>query len=180
MRITVEDASGRRVVIDGDDLEKAADTAERDPWDGTFVAGALLKAEEERRFTLCIAYPCNRADKATAADSHIDFAQADSIERAAWDYMLKHRKIGMDHRDGTDNAGDLVESSIHRGPDWSIKTADGNEYVVKEGDWVIGVVWPQNVWDDLIKTGRRRGVSMQGSAIRRTPDPGVLAMLRTD
>jgi len=171
MRVTVEDATGKKVVID-DGAVKAAE-----PWDGVSIAGRLIKADPERRFTLHVAYPYDRADRVRAADNHRDFASREAVEDAAWAYMLKHRKIGLNHEDGTEGSGDLVESGIHRGPDWVIKAADGSECVVKDGDWTIGVIWAPQVWEAM-KSGRLGGVSMQGSAVRRKPTREALARLR--
>jgi len=171
MRVTIEDATGKKVVID----DSAARTAE--PWDGVSIAGRLIKADPERRFTLHVAYPCDRADRVTAADGHKDFASKDTVELGAHAYMLKHRKIGVGHEDGTEGSGDLVESGIHRGPDWIIKAADGSECVVKDGDWFIGVIWQPGIWEAW-KSGRMGGVSMQGTAIRRKPSKDALARLR--
>lgn len=176
MRITVEDASGGRVVIDGDDLEKAA--GEPEPWDGQTVAGLLVKSEDERRFTLHVAYPANRADKSRAADGYRDFSGTDATEDAAWSYLLKHRQVGVFHQDGTEGSGDVAESYIYRGPPWVIKAADGSECTILEGDWLIGIRWSEDVWP-LVKSGRIKGVSMQGSATRRKPSPEALAALRS-
>jgi hypothetical protein len=176
MRITVEDTSGRRVVIDGDDLEKAAASAEE--WDGTSIAGLLVKSEDERRFTLHVAYPADRADKSRAADGYRDFAGQSATEDAAWSYLLKHRQVGVFHQDGTEGSGDVAESYIYRGPPWVIKAANGSECTILEGDWLIGIRWSEDVWP-LVKSGRIAGVSMQGSAVRRRPSPEALAALRS-
>ena len=171
MRVTVEDASGKKVVIE----DEAVKGAER--WDGTSIAAQLIKSDPERRFTLHVAYPYDRTDRVVAADGHKDFASKEAVEDAAWTYMLKHRKIGLQHQDGTEGSGDLVESYVYRGPDWTIKAADGSECVVKAGDWLIGVIWQPGVWDD-VKSGKLGGVSMQGSALRRKPSREALARLR--
>lgn len=173
MRITVEDTSGRRVVIDGDDLEKAAPES----WDGKSVAGALIKAEEERRYTLVVAYPASKADANVAADGFQDFAGHDAVEKAAWSYMLKSRQVGLWHQDGTEGAGAVVESYVYRGPNWTIKSGSA-EYTVQAGDWLMGIQWSEDTWP-LVKSGRIGGVSMQGSAIRRRPTAEALAALRS-
>ena len=175
MRITVEDTSGRKVVIDGDDLEKAA--AEPERWDGESVAGTLIKAEDERRYTLVVAYPASKPDANIAADGFRDFASHDAVEKAAWGYMLKSRQIGLWHQDGTEGAGACVESYVYRGPDWTIKSGT-SEYTVTAGDWLLGIQWSEDTWP-LVKTGQIGGVSMQGSAIRRRPTAEALAALRS-
>ena len=166
MRVTVEDASGGKIVIDGDEIAKA--DPEREQWDGSSFAGALVKSEEERRFTLCVAYPCNRADKAVAADGHRDFASADTVEESAWNYLVKSRDVGLHHADGTSGAGRVVESYIWRAGPWVIKTASGGDYTVHPGDWLVGIQWDESTWP-LIKQKRVNGISMQGGATRRQP-----------
>lgn len=177
MRVTVEDASGGRIVIDGDGVTKTAAAPKTERWDGKSVAGALIKSDEERRFTLVVAYPASKPDASIAADGFRDFAGTDAVEKAAWSYMLKSRQVGLWHQQGTDGAGDVVESYIYRGPDWTIKAGD-SEYTVTSGDWLLGIQWNEDTWP-LVKSGKIRGVSMQGSAIRRRPTAEALAGLRS-
>jgi hypothetical protein len=144
-------------------------------WDGETVAGALVKADDERRYTLTVAYPADKADAAVAADGHRDFASKDAVRQAAWSFLVKSPMVGLHHAEGTDGAGTVVESFTWPGPDWS---PDGAGYTVKEGDWLVGVVWSEQAWS-LIKSGKVGGVSMQGSAKRRKPAPEALAGLRS-
>jgi hypothetical protein len=69
----------------------------------------------------------------------------------------------------------VVESYVYRGPDWQIP---GNDYMVKSGDWLMGVVWDEATWPD-IKSGKVNGFSPQGSATRRTPSEEAVAQLRS-
>lgn len=147
-------------------------------WDGQGVAGQLVKAQPERRYTLMVAYPANKIDVAVAKDGYQDFAGPDDVEDAAWNYMLKSRNIGLWHADGTDNAGELVESYIYRGPDWEVTAADGSKQVIKAGDWLMGIRWTPEAWADVL-TGKINGVSMQGSAMREEADPADLIGLRS-
>jgi hypothetical protein len=140
-----------------------------EPWDGEGIAGRLVKAEAERRYTLMVAYPANKPDVAVAKDGYQDFAGPEDVEDAAWNYMLKSR---------TDNAGDVVESYIYRGPDWVITAADGSEQVIKSGDWLMGIRWNEQAWGDVL-AGKINGVSMQGTALREEADPADLIGLRS-
>lgn len=133
----------------------------------------VIKTSEERRYTLGVAYPANKPDVGKAADGFRDFAGPDALEEAAWKFMANGGRIGLDHADGTDGAGQVVESYVYRGPDWP----QPNGYVVKAGDWLLGVIWPQDVFEG-IKTGRWSGFSPQGTAKRRQPSPEALANLR--
>ena len=143
-------------------------------WDGESVAGVLVKASDERRYTLVVAYPANQLDVSVAADGHRDFASKEALEEAAWNYLRKGGKIGLWHADGTEDAGERVESYVWPGDDWT--TPSG--YVVKQGDWMLGIVWTPEAWE-LVKEGKIGGVSMQGSAKRRQPTAEAIAALRS-
>src|ERR1700677_3213256 len=106
--------------------------------DTDLAACRVVKAADERRYTLGVSYPAMKADTAVAQDGHIDFASADVIEKTAWEWMSKHREIGLFHRSGTEGHATVVESYIYRGPDWTVSSpVDGNDYVVKAGDWML-------------------------------------------
>lgn len=137
------------------------------------VSCEVFKSSEERRYTLGVAYPANRPDVGKAADGFRDFASERVLEDAAWSYLRKGARVGLDHADGTEGAGTVVESYIYRGPDWP---QDGG-YVVKAGDWLVGIVWSPQTWAE-IKSGHRKGLSPQGAARRRIPSPEALANLR--
>lgn len=153
------------------------DTASKDTWDGNGIAGVLIKTDGERRYTLTVAYPANKPDIGVAKDGFQDFASKTVVEEAAWNYLLKSRNVGAWHEGGTDGSGEVVESYIYRGPDWTIKAADDTECVVKAGDWLMGIIWSEDTFP-LIKEGKANGVSMQGRVKRRTPSPLDLAGLR--
>jgi hypothetical protein len=170
----VEDSSGK-VVIEGG---TAATAARKGEWDGSSIAGPVVKASPHRRYTLQVAYPVNKADAVIAADGHRDFTGPEALEEAAWAYLTKSPKVGLHHAPGTDGSGTVVESYIWRGDDWTIKASDGSEQTVKAGDWLVGIVWSPDAWD-LVLSKRINGVSMQGSASRRRPSPEALAALRS-
>lgn len=140
------------------------------------IAGAVVKADAAQRYTLCVAYPADKPDVAQAADLHRDFAGKAALEDAAWTYLTKSPKVGLWHEAGTDGAGDVVESYIYRGPDWTVTAADNSQQVIKSGDWLLGIRWSPETWP-MVRDGQGRGVSMQGSAKRRTPSPEALAAL---
>ena len=165
------------VTPDGTVTVETGHAAKAATWDGETVCGVVVKAEDERRFTLTVAYPADKADVAQAQDGHRDFASKGAVEQAAWNYMLKSRVISLWHEDGTDGAGDVVESYVYRGPDWAIKAADGSEVMVKSGDWLLGIRWNEDTWP-MVKEGRIRGVSPEGSARRGKAAAEVVAGLR--
>lgn len=142
------------------------------------VAGLMVKSEEARRFTLLVAYPADKPDVAVAADGFKDFASKGAVEDAAWSYLTKSPAVGLWHADGTDGAGEVVESYIYRGPDWTVKAADGSEHVVKAGDWLVGIRWSPETWPK-VESGEIGGISMQGRARRRKPSVEAVANLRS-
>ncbi len=158
---------------DGATYETGGDSAPS-YWDGETVKGVVVKSDDERRYTLTVAYPADSPDTAVARDGFQDFASPEAVEKAAWAFMQNGGEIGAFHADGTGGTGRLVESYVYRGPDWSIEAADGTTQVIKAGDWLIGTIWTPNAWD-LFKSGEATGVSMQGGATRRTPSPNDVA-----
>ena len=143
-------------------------------WDGETVTGALIKSDAVQRKTWHVFYPANTADVARAADGQRDFASKEAVERAAHEYLKKHRQVGAFHADGTEGAGQIVESGIHHGPDWA-----GETFVVKEGDWVGAIEWSPEAWP-MVEKGLLRGVSPQGKATRRKPAAAAVAALRSE
>ena len=115
----------------------------------------VVKIDSERRYTLAVAYP------AAERDAHGDYMTDETLEETAWNYLRKHRKVGLMHKEGTEGAGEVVESYIYRGPPWKL---DGEE--VKPGDWLIGVIWSPKVWE-RIKKGEFTGLSIQGWGRKR-------------
>lgn len=142
------------------------------------ISGLVLKADDEKRFLLTVAYPAMKADTSVAADGHIDFASAPVVEEAAWNFLRKGAKVGLWHRPGHEDAADVVESYIWRGDPWALKAADGTDQTIMPGDWLVGMVLSPATWD-LYKSGAIGGVSPQGTAKRKDPDPATLAQLRS-
>jgi hypothetical protein len=131
--------------------------------------GPVLKAEAERQFTLCLAWPVLKPDVAKAQDGRRDYARADVIEVTAWAWMAKSRSVGLYHRDGTEGHGTVVESYIYRGPDWQATP----DTLIKAGDWIIGTIWDDVGWA-LWKTNLVNGMSPLGTAQRRPADPALI------
>ncbi len=156
-------------------------------WDGQTLATRVLKSEPDRRYTLNVVYPADKADIARALDGHRDFASKAVVEDAAWNYMRKYREVGTFHTEEqaaaagatlkSAGAAELVESYIYRGPDWTVQAADGSEQVIKSGDWLAGFIWSPEDWQ-LIQDGKIGGVSVEGKAKRRRPSPDAIANLR--
>ncbi len=145
--------------------------------DGVDAGCAVFKALDEKRYTLGLAYPAMKADVGKAMDGFRDFAGPEVVEKAAWGYAKDHRQIGLMHADGTEGAGEVVESYIYRGPDWTMKGLGDADVTVVAGDWLLGVQWSPDAWA-AIKSGEVQGLSFHGSARRSLPDAGRLAELR--
>jgi hypothetical protein len=122
-----------------------------------------------KRFALGVVYPANRVD------GHKDFMGPDEVERVAWDYARNHRQIGMFHADGTLGHADVVESYIHRGPDWVTAAMDGTEVVIKAGDWVMGALFDPPAWQ-LVVSDAVNGWSVDGRMKRRKVLRSTLAV----
>lgn len=146
---------------------------------GADVALKAVSMQPERQYTLALAYPANRADRAVAADGFRDFASADVLENAAWTYLKKGAKVGLLHHKGTEGAGVVVESYIYRGPDWEVATPSGEKAMIKAGDWLIGTIWDDSAWR-AIKARKLTGMSPQAKVRRRIPSTETLAGLRSD
>jgi hypothetical protein len=142
-------------------MEKAL---EDEPADSAW--SLVIKAQEERRYTLGLAWPALRADVGKAVDGRRDIARPEVVERTAWAWMAKSRQVGLLHADGTEGHGTVVESYIYRGPDWTITAVDGSEQLIKSGHWLAGVIWDEVAWG-LVKKGFIEGFSPQGRARRR-------------
>lgn len=124
---------------------------------------------DEQRFVLGIAYQAGRDPRIKkGADGARDFFTPDELEKAAWEFSKSSREIGLFHVDGTEGAGQVTESYIYRGPDWVMKNIDGDDVVVKSGDWLLGAVLDERSWN-MFKSGKLTGWSPQGSGRRRTP-----------
>lgn len=158
---------------------QAEKVAESVPTEEGLAAYGVVKSSNESRYTLGVAYPAWRPDVSVAQDGHRDFVSAEVLEHSAWDWMKKSRDINLFHTQGTSGAAEVVESYIYRGPDWEITPPTGGApYVVKSGDWLLGVVWSPEAWE-LVKSGRIRGYSPEGGARRNLkPSTERLAQLR--
>lgn len=133
------------------------------------VAGPVMKSDEAKRYTFAPMYPASpESPEAAHLDAHGDFATADDLQGAVWDYVRKgDRAIRRQHTDGT-VVGECVEIVS-----WPFATtmpmtcADGST-VTKEyeaGTVFLGAVWTPEAWPDVV-SGKLSGYSLGGSAVR--------------
>jgi Putative phage serine protease XkdF len=142
-----------------------------------YAAMNVIKAQDEKRYTLGLAYPALVAP-GKGADGFNDFISEEALEKAAWEWMANRREIGLFHQDGLDGQATVVESYIWRGPTWTIQSpVDGSTVAIKSGDWMLGTIWNKEGWE-LVKAGLVQGWSPEGGARRAKPSAERLAMLR--
>lgn len=140
------------------------------------VAGRLVKAVDERRFGLFVAYSPNKLP-VRGADGKIDVASPDVLERACWRFALNGLKVGVGHKPGGEKAARVVENFVHRGAPWHVIGPDGTEQVVEPGDWCVGLIFSRTAWEQF-KAGKWGGVSLQGTAKRKAASAETLARQR--
>jgi hypothetical protein len=133
------------------------------------VAGPVIKSDEARRYTLMPLYPASPdAPSAAHLDAHGDFATADDVQAAVWDYVRKgDRTIRDQHRDGT-AIGECVELMCWPHEVTVPMTSTDGTTVQKTfgaGTAFMGVVWNDTGWED-VKKGRKTGLSLGGMATR--------------
>ncbi|WP_144508231.1 XkdF-like putative serine protease domain-containing protein [Bacillus thuringiensis] len=111
----------------------------------------VIKSEdEEKRLVYGIVY------EPGVLDSHNDFADESTIEKAAHEFMLKYRQIDKDH-DFQAGVGEVVESYI--APD----DMEVNGEVITKGTWVLVTKATEEVWESIQK-GDYKGYSLAGVA----------------
>jgi hypothetical protein len=125
---------------------------------------AVLKAQDELRFTLGVMYAPD------VADAHGEWVEALELQLAVWDYAVKSdRRLRLQH-DTDVEAGTVVE--LFTLP-WSLTVKLANpgrepaetELTLPAGTVLMGVVWDEEYWSE-VKNGNLGGYSMGGSAVR--------------
>lgn len=111
----------------------------------------VIKSEdEEKRLVYGIVY------EPGVLDSHNDFADESTIEKAAHEFMLKYRQIDKDH-DFQAGVGEVVESYI------APADMEVNGEVITKGTWVLVTKATEEVWESIQK-GDYKGYSLAGVA----------------
>ncbi len=133
------------------------------------VAGPVIKSDDAKRYTFAPLYPASPETPATAdLDAHGDFATADDLQKAVWDYVRAgDRTIRDQHRDGT-TIGETVEIvSWPYAVTVPMTLADGSmvQKSFAAGTVFMGVVWNEAGWSDVVK-GAKTGYSLGGMATR--------------
>ncbi|QIG76977.1 DNA methyltransferase/prohead protease protein [Rhizobium phage RHph_Y1_11] len=111
----------------------------------------IKKAEDDQRLVFAEVYAPDKLD------SQKDFASAEVIRKAAYDFLANARVLNVDtNHDRVPNGSVVVESFIAR---------EGDPDFIP-GSWVIGVYVPSDdVWA-MVKSGELNGFSLDGTGIR--------------
>jgi len=125
--------------------------SKRDPW----LVGGKSADQARLRYTLGAVYVPNETD------AHGDTISEEQLQASAWAAL--GTEVGLMHEPGTQGAGKVVESYIHRGKPFTMKDVTGKEQEIPTGAWMMGVVWSEEAWK-LILDGRITGYSLQGRA----------------
>lgn len=141
------------------------------------LTGTVVKADDENRFLLLVAYSPNRMPH-RGADRHIDVVSAPALEKACWRFMDNGHQAGLWHEAGHKHSARVVENYVYRGPDWVLKSPAGTEEVIKAGDWLVGFILDPPTWG-MYKSGLIAGASPQGDCHRIPARPETLAQLRS-
>lgn len=111
----------------------------------------VIKSEdEEKRLVYGIVY------EPSVLDSHNDFADESTIEKAAHEFMLKYRQIDKDH-DFQAGVGEVVESYI------APADIEVNGETITKGTWILVTKATEEVWE-AIQKGDYKGYSLAGVA----------------
>lgn len=106
--------------------------------------------DEEKRLVYGIVY------EPDTLDAHNDYADAETIEKAAHEFMLKYRQIDKNH-DFVAGVGEVVESYI------APADMELNGEPVKKGTWILTTKADEETWE-AVKKGEFQGYSLAGVA----------------
>jgi hypothetical protein len=125
------------------------------------VEYAVTKAQDEQRYTLGVMYVPN------ATDADDEYTTLDELQKATWNLFRSGQRLVKDTHTERD-IGELVELVSWPFPvDAELKLGDGkvHKYRLPEGTVWAGVIWKPEAWT-LVKSGKLRGYSMGGKAVR--------------
>jgi hypothetical protein len=130
----------------------------------SLTKGYVSKAVEYR-YTLGPAYIPDRED------AHGEFADAETLQKAMWDWVRKgDRTIYLQHSEKA--AGEMVEMLTWPFPieaELTVPNQGVTKFTFPADTPFLGVVWEDWAWD-LVKAGELRGYSIGGSAKRVEAD----------
>lgn len=123
--------------------------SEKEP---TFETNVRLvtKADDPQKLVYGVVY------EPDVEDAHGDYMDAETIEKAAHDFMENYQQIDKQH-DFTTNAGKVVESYVA-----PVEMTIG-ETTISKGTWVLVTKATDELWEDIQK-GAFTGYSLAGTA----------------
>lgn len=110
----------------------------------------VTKADDPQKLVYGVVYAPD------VKDSHGDFADAETIEKAAHEFMANFQQIDKQH-DFTTNAGQIVESYI------APVDMTFDETTIAKGTWVLVTKATDEIWENVQK-GELTGYSLAGTA----------------
>lgn len=110
----------------------------------------VTKADDPQKLVYGVVYAPD------VKDSHGDFADAETIEKAAHEFMTNYQQIDKQH-DFTTNAGQIVESYI------APVDMTFDETTIAKGTWVLVTKATDEIWENIQK-GELTGYSLAGTA----------------
>ncbi|KKN47451.1 hypothetical protein LCGC14_0662910 [marine sediment metagenome] len=144
-----------------------APTEEPDTED-TFELGIkVVQKAADKRYTFGVVYQATNTKDDPELDAHEEFALADDLQEAQWEYVRKgNRNIYLQHGEAANVIGEMVDIVS-----WPFEvvvkfTGEEEERTIPANSIWMGVVWEEDVWP-VVKSGDIGGLSMGGWAKRR-------------
>lgn len=158
MALRFKKGTPNRLIVDA--LAKMA-ASDEDP-----TYAPLEKSSDEMRYTFGPLYSPD------VDDAHGEYARAEDLQKALWDYFLNVDK-GLRKQHGDEVIGEVVE--LVQWPfelDAELSVAgEVKKFKLPAGTVYAGVHWSEEAWP-AVKKGEITGLSMGGRAVRvREPDP---------
>lgn len=146
--------------FDGEEIERGLQDAAARSLRLVFDANTAKAAEAEQQYILGIVL------EPEVVDAQGDIYSADEVKRAAWEYMVNFRNVGLMHRGLVNGKVRLVESYIA-----PIDMSVGGS-TIKAGTWLMGLhVADDGLWGQ-VKSGGLTGLSIGGFA-KKSPPTGA-------
>lgn len=126
----------------------------------------VFKAHDDKQIALCIVIePLTKVTP--SGDNHGDSMTIEEVEKTAHSFAMNGMKIDFRHNGRAIEDVFVVESGIHRGPDFEFKNVHNKSEIMKTGTWYIGIYAKnKQIWKSL-KCGELGGVSPGGFGKRR-------------
>lgn len=138
-----------------------------EPADDAFELGIIQKAED-KRYTFGVLYQATNKASDPVLDTHDEFAFADDLQKAQWDYVRKgNRNVYLQHGGASNVIGEIVDivswpSEVKA--EFTHKGKVTKRTIPANSVW-MGVIWTKEAWP-AVKDGEIGGLSFGGWAKR--------------